>query len=714
MLFPWIKRPDLISVPHDSGGWVVKDPLRLQYTWLDETEYAILNFLDGHVTLQKLLLRLHELSPQDALTADDLGPFVRSLAGHQLIRQIGPGDSLRLAGPAARPTWQRLLQPLLQLLRIQVPLLNPSRWLTAALPLVSRLTQPFVLKLATVMVFAACLLAMFHLRELQTALPTVQEFLGPQNVLLMLLIFVTVKVLHEAGHALTARYFGAECNECGVMLMVFTPVLYTNVTDTWMLPRRQRLLVTAAGIAVELIVASACMLLWWQASPGLLKSLLLNTMLMCSVNTLLFNGNPLLRFDGYFLLADLVRIPNLAGRSAAVVQNGAQRMVTGRSEQSHEFGHTYATLLIYGLLSMVYRVFLTLAILQLVRHVTYEWHLQLVGAVLTLTIGLGFVVLPAYNFLNQLFARDIMANYDMKAWSRIALAAIIGLAAIFIPLPRSVVSPAFVQSTAAALYTTLAGRLTPEVQYGDDVTPGMVLATLSNPELQNMGQRLTGRVVELTSQRDALISNTTTANSALLPTVRESLKAATQALRKFEEETKSLAVVSTAAGTFLPPPAVPRQERSDLTEFWNGTAVTNRNTGAWMTRGTLLGYVGNRSEVEVMACVSEDDVEFLQPGQSVQFLPVSGGAAPTAGRVKDVATLRSTTLPTNLAISRLVNGRPTADGIEPIEVTYLVTVALTELSDQVPPALYSVGHVRIQTRSTSLFRRVQRYLRQTF
>ncbi len=715
MLFPWIKRPDLISVPHDSGGWVVKDPLTLHYTWLDETEHAILNLLDGKVTLQTLLNSVHQLSPQQAITASDIGPFVQSLAGHQLIRQVGPGDSLRLnpSPSPARPLGLRFVQPLFQLLRIQIPLVNPSRWLTAALPVVSKFVNPLSLKLAAVMVCVASLLAVLRFGELKSALPSMREFLGPQNMILMLIVFVVVKVLHEAGHALTAKTCGAECNECGVMLMVFTPVLYTNVTDSWMLPRRQRLLVTAAGIAVELVIAAACMLLWWQAAPGLLKSVLLNTMLMCSVNTLLFNGNPLLRFDGYFVLADLLRLPNMASRSVAVVRDAALRLVTGQSEGSSESGRTHVVLMIYGVLSLVYRVFLTLAILQLVRHVTREWNVELLGSVLTITIVSGFVVFPLFQFLKRIFDLDAMLDYDTKTWIRLAAVTAAGLAVLLIPLPRSVVAPAFVQCTAAAVYATLSGSLTPEVRYGETVQSGAPLATLHNPDLQRTRQRLVGRVSELEQQFEALTLNAATANSELIPTVMESIQAAKQALQKFEGEWQKLIVKSPRSGTLFPPPAVPVQQNTDLTQFWDGTVISNRNTGAWIARGTLLGYVGADTDVELLACVSEDDVEFLRVGQSVRFQSTAGGAVSVQGVVRDVATLSSSTLPTNLAISQLINGRPTVEGVAPLEVTYLVTVSIAETS-AVPPALYSVGHVRIQTHASSLFRRMQRYLRQTF
>ena len=717
MLFPWIKRPDLIAVPHDSGGWVVKDPLTLKYSYLNDTEYSILNFLDGRVSLNRLLKLVHDLDPTDQLTPDDLGAFVQSLAGHQLIRQIGSGDSLRLSQKQTVPTWQRLTMHLLQLLRVQFPLVNPSGFLSAAMPTVSRIAQPAVIRTLWIVFLAALGLVVLHLRELSDALPTIQEFLGPQNVVQMLLIFAFVKVLHEAGHAFTARYFGAECNECGVMLMMFTPVLYTNVTDSWMLPRRERILITAAGIAVELLIAATCTLLWWQASPGVVKSLLLNTMLLCSVNTILFNGNPLLRFDGYFLLADLLRIPNLASRSAVAVQQAILGFFSGHRSESADLFETNRTkivLYVYGVLSMAYRVFLTLAILQLVRHMTKQWNVQIVGALLTVTILTGFVGIPLLRFLNRLFDLNAMAEYDSKSWMRIGIAASLLVVVLLIPFPQSVVAPAYVQCAAERIYANPGGQLVPTVRYGEAVSTGDVLAILRNPEIERTGLRLAGRVNELQKQLDSLMANSATANSDLIPTLNESLKSASEQLRKFEQESEKLHVSCAASGLFLPPPAVDREVQSDLREFWNGTAVSYHNTGAWISRGTLLGFVGLESDVELLVCVSQDDVDRVRIGQRAKYLASSGGADAIIGVVTEVATLESTVLPENLAVAGLVNGRPSADGVEPLEVTYVVTVTLSTGGEQLPPALYSVGHVRVDTEPNSLWRRFQRYLRQTF
>lgn len=707
--FTWLKRDDLVAVPHDSGGWVVKDPLTLQYTHLDEIEFSVLNLMDGRTSFASMLERARQLCPERRLSLDDLGQFVTVLAGHQLIRQAGGGDSARLDPNTASASLWRLVSPLFQILRLQCRLLNPSRVLDAALPRVSVFYKPAVIRTMLATGLLSIVIVGFRFGELMRALPSMAEFLGPQNMVLMLLVFVTVKVLHEAGHAFTARHFGAECNECGVMLMVFTPVLYTNVSDAWLLPRRQRMLITAAGILVELSLASVFVLLWSYASPGITKALLLNTVVLCSVNTILFNGNPLLKFDGYFLLADWVGIPNLSSRASAVVQQTLLHLVAGRRGVSTEPAKTHRFLLTYGLASAAYRVLLTLAILKLVQVMSREWHVQFLGTFLSAVILTGFIVIPAATFLFRAFERDETGS---RAGTRPAISAAVLLAIILFPLPHSVIAPAFVEPASRPVYAALPGALDPVGRYGDHVNRGSLLARLLNIDLEKSEQNLRSHVNEIGLQLSSLQKNPATANSDLIPALRESVAAAEQRLAEFLAESSSLVIRSPTDGIFLPPPAV-LQRDDPLPARWHGTAVQLRNFGAWIQRGTLLGYVGDPSNLTISAGVREDDVEFVSSGQHVEFLPQAGRVSSVAAVVESVERLEAESLPAQWAIAGLASGQPVEDGLLPNAVTYFVRIRPKDRND-LPPSLYSVGRVRIHTRPVSLLQRFLRYLRQTF
>ncbi|MDG2129521.1 MAG: hypothetical protein P8K08_16095 [Fuerstiella sp.] len=707
--FPWLKRDDLVAVPHDSGGWIVKDPLTMQYTHLDDIEFSVLNLMNGRTSFAGMLERARQLCPERHLSLDDLGQFVRVLAGHQLIRQPGGGDSVRLDPRVTSSSLSRFASPLFRILRLQCRLLNPSRLLDAALPLVSIFYKPAVVRTMAMVGLLSIIVIGLRSGELLRALPSMAEFLGPQNMLLMLLVFVTVKVLHEAGHAFTARYFGAECNECGIMLMVFTPVLYTNVSDAWLLPRRQRMLITSAGILVELSIASIFALLWSYAAPGTTRALLLNTVVLCSVNTILFNGNPLLKFDGYFLLADWVGIPNLASRASAVVQQTLLQLATGRRSDLTEPVRTRRFLLTYGLASAAFRFLLTLAILKLVQVMSREWHVQFLGTFVSAVILTGFVIIPAVVFLFRIFDHDETSS---RSWTRLTISTVMLLAVALFPLPHSVIAPALVEPASDPVYVTLPGILDPIGRYGDHVASDSVLAKLLNTDLQKSEQNLRSRVNEVGLQLNSLQKNPATANSELIPALRESEAAARIRLTEFLAEAAALVIKSPADGVFLPPQAVPRLDDS-LPERWYGTAVQSRNAGAWIERGTLLGYVGDPSDVTVSAGVREDDVEFVTKGQQVEFMPQAGSAGSFSAVVEAVERLEANALPSQWAIAGLAGGQPTENGLLPNAVTYFVRIRMNE-SSGAPPPLYSVGRVRIYTRPASLLQRFLRYLKQTF
>ena len=166
--------------------------------------------------------------------------------------------------------------------------------------------------------------------EFHTKLPTFHQFFEAKNWIYLGVTLAVTKVIHEFGHGLTCKHFGGECHEMGVMLLVLTPCLYCNVSDSWMLPNKwHRAWIGAAGMYVEIVIASICTFLWWFSEPGLLHQLCLSTMFVCSVSTMMFNANPLLRYDGYYILADLMEIPNLRQKASDDSQSQAGRLVPG-------------------------------------------------------------------------------------------------------------------------------------------------------------------------------------------------------------------------------------------------------------------------------------------------------------------------------------------------------------------------------------------------
>ena len=248
------------------------------------------------------------------------------------------------------------------------------------------------------------------------------------------------------------------------MLLVFTPCLYCNVSDAWMLPSKwQRAAVSAAGMYVELAVAAVCTFLWWFSEPGLFNSLCLNLMFVASVSTLLFNGNPLLRYDGYYILSDLVEVPNLQQQSTAVVRGAVARWFFGVEPASERMlpDRRRGLLATYAIASTVYRLAVIVGILWFVHAVLKPYRLEVLAQLLAVFIAAGLIVAPLVRVIK--FLSHPARSREVK-WLRFlvtgggALAVLIGV--LLVPFPHRVAAPVVLEPRAArSVYVTVPGRL---------------------------------------------------------------------------------------------------------------------------------------------------------------------------------------------------------------------------------------------------------------
>jgi len=164
------------------------------------------------------------------------------------------------------------------------------------------------------LVLTGIILAVLHWPELTS--DVVDRVLATENVALIVCVYPVVKSLHELGHAFATKVWGGEVHEVGIMLLVFIPVLYVDASASAAFRQKhRRIIVGAAGILVETALAAIAIIIWIYGSPGIGRAIAFNVILIGGVSTLLFNGNPLLRFDAYFILSDLIEIPNLGSRA---------------------------------------------------------------------------------------------------------------------------------------------------------------------------------------------------------------------------------------------------------------------------------------------------------------------------------------------------------------------------------------------------------------
>ena len=316
---PFRRRADLVVVPASRGtdhAWTVKDPLTLRYYQLRAEEFAILELLDGRRSIADLLRGLHQKFPGHRLSAQNVAAFVGQLLKSELLTATSFGFGRQLADSYTRSQRHAAWRRLGSLLSIRFRGVDPTRFLSAIQPATRVLFSRPALVAMLLLIASAAVVGLSRLDTILQRLPSLSGLTHPANLPVILATFVVIKVLHELGHAAVCRHLGGECHEVGFILVAFMPLLYCDVTDSWMNSSRvQRIAVSLAGILVELVLASLCLFLWLRAAPGPESALLLNVVLICSVSTLLFNGNPLLRYDGYYVLSDWLGIPNLSSES---------------------------------------------------------------------------------------------------------------------------------------------------------------------------------------------------------------------------------------------------------------------------------------------------------------------------------------------------------------------------------------------------------------
>jgi len=716
-------RPDLESTAvraDGEDGWTVKDPLSLRYFRLRNPEYVLLQSLDGSATIDSLIRTCETKFPGENLTVEGLQSFLGMLVESGLAVSDRPGTGQRFIQRAEREKTSRRVASLMGILAIRFRGMDPERLLNALRPIASLVAAPIVLAGLGLLAMTGLLLAVLQFDELLLRLPALQTLAGPHNILSLVIAIVLIKMLHELGHALTCRQLGGECHEIGFMLLVFMPVLYCDVTDAWMLSRRRsRIAISAAGIAVEIVLAAICMLLWWISVPGWLNSFFLNVMLICSVNTVLLNGNPLLRYDGYHVLADLVNIPNLGGQSRQVVHALLERLVLGIKTPGDELRLDARAwfLVVYGVASAAYRLFVIVAILWFLHELFASWHLEIVSDLLALPVIAGAVLIPVVRLVMR--TRSSLKSHPAdRRRSLLGIASVLTatIALSLVPFPLDIAAPFVVTpADASAVYVTAPGRVEMALPAGSPIGRGEHVGRLVNESLELERDRLIAEVDERTLHLKNLEARRGSDPAARfqLPAARIALKSVQERLRRNDHEFQRLKLTSPIDGTVLAPPNIPAARSGDTApEYWTGTPLDPQNRNAFLEERTLFCYVGNPSELEATLIVEQNSIDFLEVGQSVELQFRSAPGATRTGQVTEIAHTDAASMPREIVAAGLAPADPESRELRPDDVSYEVRVRLD--GADTPVALYSPGFARVSCNWRSVAWRTARHFRQTF
>lgn len=715
-------RLDLQVQQLQFGGatyWGIKDPISLQYYQLRDEEYFILNQLDGSATFEAIRRQYEQRFLPQKLDASHLQGFLSRLhqSGLIIADAIGQGEILleRQSEKQRQAIRSRWMNPL----AIRFRGIDPHRFLNWLQPAAALCFTPLFLLASLMLMTAATTLILTHVDAVVAQLPDFTTFFEAKNLLLLGVSLALVKIIHELGHALACKQFGGECHEMGVMLLAFIPCLYVNVSDAWTMPHKwHRIMVSSAGIFVELVISSVCVFLWWFSYPGLFHSLCLNIVFVCSVSTLLLNGNPLLRYDGYYILLDLIEVPNLKQRAQTIVSNRLHHWFFGHKADIllKEPRRLRRFLFVYGVASMVYRWFIVIVILSVCYYVLEPYGLEIIAQVMGAFVLMGMLIVPLKSGLNEIQTYSKAGQIQWRRFlvrTAIVLLCLAGLC--FVPLPHRITAPALIElKDAKQIYVTAPGFLKTAAAPQAELKPDSLIAELHNDQIEHEILKLTGLIneqeIRISTLQKRQLDDPEAAQE--LPTAEEQLIDLKEQLQQRQTDLRRLSLKAPIAGTLIPAPPQPVSQEEGALSNWSGSPLDPENRNCFLERGTWLCSVGNPDQLQARLIVDQEDVEFVQPGQSVRILLDEYPSTIFKGRIQQIAEIDMEDLHPNLIHREEITTELDPAGKRQLSNTsYLVRVTLDAPPEQ--PLIHSSGQAKIAVAPESLGKKAYRQLRKT-
>lgn len=478
-----------------EGGtfYVYKDPANLRYHRFPEHDHFLMTMMDGTHTLDEIQQAFEKRYRPQRLTLEDLEAFGQTLIKGGLVYHDSVQSGQQLYERRRKRVRGEWMRKLTNILYIEFPLFDPDIILSRLLPPLRWMFSFWFLMASVCVMLAALLLVGTHWEAFWGKLPSVQEFFRLGNLWSLWIAIGLVKILHELGHGLTCKHFGGECHDMGFLLLCLSPCIYINVTDAWTLPDKwKRILVGLAGVYVELMIAALATFLWWNTTEQwFFHNLCLNLMIVCSVNTAMFNGNPLLRYDGYFVLADWLEIPNLRERCNRTLKHAVMKHCLGM-EVPPEPPMTLlrrALFVTYAVVSYVYGWVVAFGMILFVGNFL-PYKLRIISILMAWASVVSMIGWPLYYMGKGIYQRGkLPAMKPQRAWATASVMVLLILLFLFLPLPVSRVrQQAVVQLQPEAVekvFIPVSGTLERlHVRDGQQVERGDILAELRSLEME--------------------------------------------------------------------------------------------------------------------------------------------------------------------------------------------------------------------------------------
>jgi putative peptide zinc metalloprotease protein len=569
-----------------STFYVLHDPFNNRFFRVRPEAYEFLIRLNADQTVEQTWEECLKIRPDDTPTQDEVIRLLSQLHHGNLLYFQNKGDSERLFERYKEGRKRFFTSTFMSILFLKIPLWDPEQFLKKSKPIIDLLISVPGLIIWILVVCLGATVAISNFREL---FEQSQGMLAPSNLVYLYICLVSLKVFHELGHAAMTKRFGGEVHTMGIMFLVFTPLPYMDASSSWAFRNKwHRVLVGAAGMIVELFFASIAVWIWANSGEGLVRGIAFNVMMIGSISSFFFNGNPLTRLDSYYILSDWLEIPNLAERAKKQWFYCIEHLLYGIKEifpPADSLSEGF-WLLLYGFFSFLYRILISIAIAMFVLDQWFE------AGILILILSLfAWILRPIWKGLTYLFTDQRLGRQRKRAYlvtSLVVGAAVFGLC--IYPASDGIRAPGVIQAQGfLTVYTPVAGILHEiKVRTGQRISKGDLLMSLENPELEleiraTEAQLAESRALELKARKIDI---------ADLKPIAERLKFLERKVLRLEGKKIQHDILAQVDGHWVAP---------DLDKYKN----------VWLSLGSELGAIIPDDEMRFFAVVSQEQASNL-------------------------------------------------------------------------------------------------------
>jgi putative peptide zinc metalloprotease protein len=598
-----------------EGGqtqYILEDPVRHTFYRLGVEEYLLVSRLNQAVTIDELLLSVAR-DGETRLSSEQALSIINWLRARQLLQSDdGAPLTQALEQEAAQINLRRFSR--LNIITFKLPCLNPDPFLERLGHWLSWLTGPLVFAAWSLLACAALWVLFLRWQEFTTQ---AQGFLGAGNLVLIWCIWFALKILHELFHALVCCRYGGRVYEAGFLVILFMPMTYVNATSSWTFPSRwQRIHVAVAGMFIELGVAWAAILIWAQQPDTATGFIAHNTVIVAGVSSLLFNANPLMRFDGYYVLSDLLRIPNLNAQGMRYVKELAASWflglpsVGGGGESDRHF------VKVYGVCVYVWRIMVVFSMGYVACKLAGG-----IGVLITIGATLVWVGLPLYQFCKRL--PQYQQQNPVVLWylgKRILLTGLLtAMALYFVGWESRIQVPAVVEYEHQLSVRAVAGGFVEKILVtdGQQVAAGDLLLILENSELRHSYREVKLQIAQLELRSRLATSVGKQTDLQILQGQRSALE---EKLLALEEDIAALRITAPGDGVVV-------AAHLDILE------------GSYLARGQDVLWIVTPDQLHIVGMVPQDDIDLLRTlvGKAIDIDMRTAGIGRFPGTLQRVA-----------------------------------------------------------------------------